>query len=138
MAATRTDEGAPLAYDNLFRPPQIAGCPLRASRCRPVPYPPATVDASRERMFEAGVQFVPAVAVRGVTPTAIDLVALATGRSQSPPADTVVIVSYHQPNDDISAYLSAGPWTLHRVGSVTGTDSILSAVHSATAVARAI
>lgn len=113
-----------------------------ASRCEQlganVPYPPATVEASRERMFEAGVEFVPAVAVREVTPAAVELVALGTGRSQSLPADTVVIVSYHQPNDDISAYLSAGPWTLHRVGSVTGTDSILSAVHSAAAVARAI
>ncbi len=103
-----------------------------------IPYPPATVEASRERLFEAGVEFLPAVALREVTPTTVELSSLGTGRVRTLPADTVAIVSYHQPNDDISACLEGGPWGLHRVGSVTGTDSILAAVHSASAVARVI
>lgn len=103
-----------------------------------VPYPPATVEASRERLVETGIDFVPNVALREITPASVVLRSLGASRVRELPADTVAVVSYHEPNDGIAACLAGGPWNVHRAGSVTGTDSILAAVHGAAAVARLI
>jgi 2,4-dienoyl-CoA reductase-like NADH-dependent reductase (Old Yellow Enzyme family) len=101
-----------------------------------IPYPPATVGASRERLFGAGIEFVPLVSLSHITPTEVVARGNGNDRLTSHPADTVVIVSYHRPEDDLAAYLDDAPYRVHRVGNVTGTDTIQAAVHGAAALAR--
>ena len=107
-----------------------------------VPYPPATVEASRERLFAGPFELVPNVALRSITPDSVEAVVLGTRRAVSRPADTVVVVTYGHANRELADHL-AEPLTgrgvgVHLVGDVTGTSSILDAVHQASAVARAL
>jgi 2,4-dienoyl-CoA reductase-like NADH-dependent reductase (Old Yellow Enzyme family)/NADPH-dependent 2,4-dienoyl-CoA reductase/sulfur reductase-like enzyme len=103
-----------------------------------VPYPPATVEASRERLVAAGVGFVPTMALRRVTSDTVEAVALGTDLVRTFPADTVVLVSYHQPNDDLVDLLAGRGFGVHVVGNADGTDSIQAAIHGAAAVARTL
>ena len=107
-----------------------------------VPYPPATVEASRERLFAGPFELVSNVALRSITPDAVEAVVLGTRRAVSRPADTVVVVTYGHANRELADHLTE-PLTargvgVHLVGDVTGTSSILDAVHQAAAVARAL
>jgi 2,4-dienoyl-CoA reductase-like NADH-dependent reductase (Old Yellow Enzyme family)/thioredoxin reductase len=107
-----------------------------------IPYPPATVEASRERLFGAGVEFVPFVAVREITDTEVVVYRLGSGVDRAFAADTVCIVTYHVPNDELAGYLAehhadAG-FDVHLIGNANGTDSIMAAVHSASRTARAM
>ena len=63
-----------------------------------------------------------------------------TERSRTIAANTVVLVTYNHPNRELANYLREedGPWAVHLVGDVNGTNGILQAVHSAAAVARSI
>jgi len=101
-------------------------------------YPPATVGASRERLLGAGVTFVPLMSLAHITPD--EVVARGNGNDllRTYPADTVVLVSYHRPDDDLLDALGAAPFRVHRVGDVTGTDTIQAAVHGAAAIARTL
>jgi 2,4-dienoyl-CoA reductase-like NADH-dependent reductase (Old Yellow Enzyme family)/thioredoxin reductase len=110
-----------------------------------VPYPPATVEASRERLYGAGVAFVPETTLVEITSSEV----VTRGRNHALvrrfPADTVVLVSYHHPNDELATYLleaigdggrgAPGP-RVHVVGDAAGTDSIKDAIHGAAGVAR--
>ena len=71
-----------------------------------VPYPPATVEASRERLFAARVRFVPAMALREITPTEVVVRGIGNDVVDTYPADTVVIVSYHEPNRELADHLA--------------------------------
>ena len=71
-----------------------------------VPYPPATVEASRERLFAARVRFVPAMALREITPTEVVVRGIGNDVVDTYPADTVVIVSYHEPNRELADLLA--------------------------------
>ena len=55
-----------------------------------------------------------------------------TERAQVP-ARTVVIVTYNHPNREPAEYLGyePGPWNVHLVGDVTGTNGIRPAIHQA-------
>ena len=52
------------------------------------------------------------------------------------PADTVVIVTYHEPNRELADHLDGYGFGVHLVGDVNGTGTIQAAVHGAAAVAR--
>ena len=101
-----------------------------------IPYPPATVEASRERLFGAGVGFVPTMALREITTTEVVARGLGNEAERRLPADTVVIVSYHEPNRDLADLLEGQSFGVHLVGDVNGTNTILAAIHGAAAVAR--
>jgi 2,4-dienoyl-CoA reductase-like NADH-dependent reductase (Old Yellow Enzyme family)/thioredoxin reductase len=103
-----------------------------------VPYPPATVEASRERLFAAGVEFVPTMEIVEITTT--DVIARGRGNDviRHFPADTVVVVSYHEPNDELASHLDGRGFGVHVVGNAAGTDSIKAAIHGAAAVARGL
>ncbi len=103
-----------------------------------IPYPPATVEASRERLLAAGVHFVPSMALREITTTEVVVRGIGNELVRTFPADTVVIATYHEPNAEITDYLRAAGLTVHLAGNVNGTDTIQAAVHSAAAVARAL
>lgn len=101
-----------------------------------IPYPPATVEASRERLYAAGVQFVPAMALREITPTEVVARGVGNDLVRTFPADTVVIATYHEPNRELADHLRAAGVTVHQAGNVNGTDTIQAAVHGAAAIAR--
>ena len=103
-----------------------------------VPYPPATVEASRERLFGANVGFVPAMALREITADEVVVRGIGADVERRIPADTVVIVSYHEPNRDLADLLDGQPFGVHLVGDVNGTNTIQAAIHAAAAVARRI
>ncbi len=105
-------------------------------------YPRATVAASRERLFDAGVTFVPSMAIRQITETEVVAYGLGLGRKQTFAADTVCLVTYHVPNDELVGYLNenhaeAG-LNLHVIGNANGTDTIQAAIKSAAKVTRSL
>lgn len=107
-----------------------------------IPYPPATVEASRERLFADGVTFVPAMALRRITATGVTAYGLGLGRERTFSADTVCIVTYHDLNDELATHLvdehgDAG-FVVHVIGNANGTDSIQGAIHGAAAVTRSM
>ncbi|MDE0603130.1 MAG: FAD-dependent oxidoreductase [bacterium] len=109
-------------------------------------YPAATVEASRERLFAGRFSFTPAVALRAITPEAVVARDLGTYTERRFDADTVVIVSYHDCNNELADYLQAElsgqpdapQFNMHLVGDVNGTDSIMAAIHAGARVGRAI
>ncbi len=105
-----------------------------------IPFPPATVEASRERLFAEGVNFVPAMALRRITETEVIAAGLGLGRERTFEADTVCIVTYHDLNDELATHLtdehSDAGFTVHLIGNANGTDSIQGAIHSAARVTR--
>ncbi len=103
-----------------------------------IPYPPATVEASRERLYAAGVQFVPSMALRRVTPTEVELRGIGNDLTRTLVADTVVIATYHEPDVELADHLRAAGLSVHLAGNVNGTDSIQAAIHGAATIARAI
>jgi NADPH-dependent 2,4-dienoyl-CoA reductase/sulfur reductase-like enzyme len=103
-----------------------------------IPYPPATVAASRERLFAEGVEFVPAMSLAEITPTEVVAKGRGNDVSRRFPADTVVIVTYHEPNDELAAHLTGHGFGVHVVGNAGGTDTIQAAIHSAAGIARTL
>ncbi len=105
-----------------------------------LPYPPATVAAARERLMGGAFDFVGGHHLLEIRPDAVDIGVAFTGRRRTIAASTVVIVTYGHPNRELGDWLAAepGPWSLHSVGDVTGTNGVLPAIHQAAAVARAI
>ena len=109
-------------------------------------YPAATVEASRERLFAGRFSFAPAVALRAITPEAVLTRDLGTYTERSFEADTVVIVSYHDCNNELADYLKAEmsdqpdtpPFNMHLVGDVNGTNSIMAAIHAGAHIGREI
>ena len=107
-----------------------------------IPFPPATVEASRERLFADGVSFVPAMALRRITDTEVVASGLGLGRERSFPADTVCIVTYHDLNDDLAAHLRAehadAGFRVHVIGNADGGDTIQAAIRSAAELTRSL
>jgi 2,4-dienoyl-CoA reductase-like NADH-dependent reductase (Old Yellow Enzyme family)/thioredoxin reductase len=107
-----------------------------------IPYPPATVEASRERLFGAGVTFVPSMAIRSIDARSITAYGLGNSLERTFEADTVCIVTYHEPNDGLVEYLTAAfddlPFAVTTIGNANGTDSIQQAIHSAARATRHI
>ena len=103
-----------------------------------ITYPPATVEASRERLLGAGVRFVPAMVLQEITPTEVVTHGRGNDLVGSFPADTVVIATYHQPNRELADHLAGHGFGLHLAGDVNGTSSIMAAIHGAAAIARSL
>jgi len=105
-----------------------------------LPYPPATVAAAKERLYSGAFDFIGGHHIRSIGADSVEIGVPFTDRTRTLPAGTVVIVTYNHPNRDLVEALhdEAGPWTIHQVGDVAGTNGILAAIHSAAAVARAL
>ncbi len=105
-----------------------------------LPYPPATVAAARERLMGGAFDFVGGHHLLEIRPDAVDIGVVFTERRRTIVASTVVIVTYGHPNRELGDWLAAegGPWRVHQVGDVTGTNGVLPAIHQAAAVARSI
>lgn len=107
-----------------------------------MPFPPATVEASRERLFAEGVDFVPAMALRRITESDVTVYSLGLGAERTYEADTVCIVTFHDLNDELATYMSAehmdSDFTVHVIGNAAGTDNIQAAIRSASKVTRSM
>jgi 2,4-dienoyl-CoA reductase-like NADH-dependent reductase (Old Yellow Enzyme family)/thioredoxin reductase len=103
-----------------------------------LPYPPATVEAAKERLLSGSFDFIGSHYLQAITGTDVRIGAPFTERHRTLPARTVVIVTYNQPNRDLVPYLEGEPYQIHLVGDVTGTNSLMAAIHGAASVARTL
>jgi 2,4-dienoyl-CoA reductase-like NADH-dependent reductase (Old Yellow Enzyme family) len=118
-----------------------------------LPYPPATVEAARERLMSGDFDFVGGHHLQGITPDEVIIGVPFTERVRAVEARTVVLVSYQRPNRELYEALRDGAEArgavdeagaacpgpvIHLVGDVTGTNGIMPAIHQAAAVARAL
>ena len=105
-----------------------------------LPYPPATVMAATERLMSGAFDFIGGHCLRVIRTDAVDIGVAFTERVRTIEAATVVIVTYGHPNRELGE-LFAGEsrsWRTHRIGDVTGTNGIQSAIHQAAELARAL
>jgi hypothetical protein len=105
-----------------------------------VPFPPVTVGAARERLMSADFDFIGGHYLRGITPDEVEIGVLFTERVRKIPAKTVVLVSFNEPNRDLANELSARMTNLsvHLIGDVKGRNSMMTAIHDAAALTRAL
>ena len=102
-----------------------------------IPFPPATVEASKERLMSADFDFIGGHYLQAITEDHVMIGVPFTERRREVPAGTVVLVSYNHPNRELAEYLD-GPFGVHLVGDVNGTNSIMTAIHQAAALARTL
>jgi hypothetical protein len=102
-----------------------------------IPFPPATVEASRERLMSADFDFIGGHYLQAITADEVLIGVPFTERRRVVPAGTVVLVTYGHPNRDIVDYLP-GELSRHLVGDVTGSNSIMAAIHQAAAATRSM
>jgi 2,4-dienoyl-CoA reductase-like NADH-dependent reductase (Old Yellow Enzyme family) len=106
-----------------------------------LPYPPATVEAAKERLMSGDFDFIGGHYLQGITADEVIIGVPFTERVRSVAAATVVLVTYNHPNRELAEHLAAEVGTVprvHLIGDVTGTNGVLAAIHQAAAVARAI
>lgn len=103
-----------------------------------VPFPPVTVEATRERLMEGDFDFIGGHYLREITAEDVEIGVLYTQRSRRIAADTVVIVGFHQPNRWIYEALAESGRPAHMVGDVLGRRDMTSALHSAAEVGSRI
>jgi 2,4-dienoyl-CoA reductase-like NADH-dependent reductase (Old Yellow Enzyme family) len=105
-----------------------------------VPFPPVTVGAARERLMSGDFDFIGGHYLRKVTPDEVEIGVLFTDRVRRIPAKTVVLVSFNEPNRELANELTArfSNVKVHMVGDVKGRNSMMTAIHEAAALARAI
>jgi len=105
-----------------------------------LPYPPATVNAARERLMSKDFDFIGGHHLQGITDDEVLIGVPFTERRRALPAAMVVLVTFGHPNRELAELLTVEPSapTVHLVGDVTGTNGILPAIHRAAEVARAI
>jgi NADPH-dependent 2,4-dienoyl-CoA reductase/sulfur reductase-like enzyme len=101
-----------------------------------IPYPPATVEASRERLYGAGARFIPSMALHQITTEAVVVHGIGNDLELTIPADTVVIATYHEPNAELADHLRDARLEVHVIGNAAGTDTIQAAIHGAASVTR--
>ena len=102
-----------------------------------VPFPPATVEASKERLMSGNFDFIGGHYVQAITHDEVLIGVPFTERRRAIPAGTVVLVTYNHPNREIADFVPDGV-KVHLVGDVTGTNSIMAAIHSAADATRSM
>ena len=103
-----------------------------------LPYPPATVEAARERLMSGDFDFIGGHYLQAITSDEVVIGVPFTERRREVPARTVVLVSYNHPNRELASYLESGDRPVHLIGDVCGTNSLMAAIHQASALARAL
>jgi hypothetical protein len=80
--------------------------------------------------------FVGGHVLEAITPDEVAIGVPFTERRRVLPARTVVVVTYNHPNRDLVDYLDPAAYGIHLVGDVTGTNSLMAAIHQAAGVTR--
>lgn len=102
-----------------------------------IPFPPATVEASKERLMSGNFDFIGGHYLQAITGDEVLIGVPFTERRRAIPANTVVLVTYNHPNREIAEFAPNGV-KVHMVGDVTGTNSIMASIHQAAGATRAI
>ncbi|MEE3295558.1 MAG: FAD-dependent oxidoreductase [Pseudomonadota bacterium] len=103
-----------------------------------VPYPPVTVGAARERLMSGDFDFIGGHYLRGITEEEVEIGVLFTERKRKLEAKTVFLVSFNQPNRELSEALAKTNRNTHLIGDVRGRNSMMSAIHEAVELTRKI
>jgi 2,4-dienoyl-CoA reductase-like NADH-dependent reductase (Old Yellow Enzyme family) len=105
-----------------------------------VPFPPVTVGAARERLMSSDFDFIGGHYLRGIAPDEVEIGVLFTDRVRKVAARTVVLVSFNEPNRELANELGArlSNVKVHMIGDVKGRNSMMTAIHDAAALARAL
>lgn len=103
-----------------------------------VPYPPATVSASREILLSGDFEFIPSATLIGITAQDVTITPLGTSVQRRLDADTVVIAGHAQPNRELGDELGRLGIPYHAVGEVNGRKGIQAAIKEAAMLARTI
>lgn len=98
----------------------------------------STVFSALERLYGAGMDFVPLATMTEITPDSVELSLIHGFGSKHLDADTVVLVGYNTPNRENADELVDAPFPVHVIGDATGSRSILDAISQATELARTI
>lgn len=103
-----------------------------------VPYPLATVSASREILAEGQFDIVPSATITRITRDEVIIAPLGSDRERAISADTVVIVGHQRPNRELADELTDAAISHHMVGAANGGWDIERAIREAALVARAL
>lgn len=101
-----------------------------------LPYPPATVEAAKERLLSGAFDFIGGHYIQAITADEVLIGAAFTERRRVIPARTVVIVTHNQPNRELTGYLDPADYGVHLVGDVNGTNGVMAAIHQAARTTR--
>jgi len=107
-----------------------------------LPYPPATVDAAKERLMSQDFDFIGGHYLQAITEEEVLIGVPFTERIRILEAKMVVVVTYNNPNRELAEYiLKENPEMndkVHLVGDVSGTNGVQAAIHQAANLTRAI
>ena len=103
-----------------------------------LPYPPATVEAAKERLLSGDFDFIGGHVLQAITVDEVAIGVPFTERRRVLPARTVVLVTFNHPNRELVDYLDPAAYGVHLVGDVTGTNTLMAAIHQGAGVARAL
>jgi len=107
-----------------------------------LPYPPATVEAAKERLMSQDFEFVGSHYLQAITEDEVLVGVSFTERRRAFEAKMVVIVTYNHPNRELADYLTNEIPELngkvHLVGDVSGTNGVQAAIHQAANLIRSI
>ncbi len=107
-----------------------------------LPYPPATVQAAKERLMSRDFDFIGGHYLQGITEDEVLIGVPFTERIRAIPANTVVLITYNHPNREIAEHLTSATkefeGKVHLIGDVTGTNGVMSAIHQASALLRSL
>ena len=103
-----------------------------------LPYPPVTVGAARERLYEGDFDFIGGHYLQHINAEEVEISVLFTSRRRSIAAQTVVFVGYNEPNRLLWRSLQGNGPKVHMIGDVRGRNSIMSAIHAGAELGRNI
>ncbi|MFU8764989.1 MAG: FAD-dependent oxidoreductase [Haliea sp.] len=103
-----------------------------------MPFPAVTVQAARERLMGQDFEFVGGHYLRAITGETVEIGVPFTDRVRRLPAGTVILAGFNEPNRELGTAFEQQGFNTYWIGDVNGSRDILSAIHSAAEVARAI
>ena len=101
-----------------------------------VPYPPATVLATQERLMSGDFDLVVSSIPLRITPDDVEIGSPHADRSRRLPADTVVHVTVPEPQRELADALTEMGITVHVIGDAAGGHGIQKAIRDATELGR--
>ena len=139
---TGTFEAISVADSLLDRGMQVTLVSRYESLGASLPYPPATVEAAKERLMSQNFDFIGGHYIQAITQDEVMIGVPFTERKRRLQANTVALISYNHPNRELGDYL-AGQITeakpkIHTIGDASGTNGIQAAIHQAANLIRSL
>ncbi len=103
-----------------------------------IPFPPATLEATRERLMRGDVTIIPSSRLVEIHAGGVTIASIDSGRRRSLSAETVTLSLYHRPNRELSDALRESGIMHHVIGDANGTEELQRAMREANLVARTL